>query len=569
LSEASPARPARTLVAAVAAMALGITAVVMWVVAPAGLPLLAAPLLLSSAASRAWLQGLRERDRMRTLYEAGQALAGPLDATGFRPFLDLVRELLDARSAELVVVQGDMVTIHDAQGAHVLMAAPDGRDDHQPQAYVPVRDGISPQVAVVGGPGEIRAVLAVYRPAELSASERGLLDALGAQVRARLVNAARFAEVAEQRTQMSEIVTHSPDGIFVVSPAGEIRSWNPAMEHITGSSAELAVGRTWGDEFGVDHRPAQPEGGTSGDQHDPAGDVLLVRPDGGERWIRYRRSPIRDQDGGLKAEVVVARDITAELESERLKADFVATVSHELRTPLTPLKGFLATLIAGTGEDDPATRREFYGIMANQTERLERLITDLLEVSRIESGRVPVDTRRVDLTALVREHVEDFTRQQPDRSIQLRVPASPVFVSADPFRVGQVVDNLLSNALKYSDTAAKVEVTVALAGSEQAIVSVRDEGEGIPQAEQERVFERFHRVEGHLTRRTGGTGLGLYIAKHLVEAMQGRLWVVSSPGNGSTFSFSLPAAPPLGTWEDDARPTAAPEHRTADMRAVS
>jgi signal transduction histidine kinase len=126
-----------------------------------------------------------------------------------------------------------------------------------------------------------------------------------------------------------------------------------------------------------------------------------------------------------------------------------------------------------------------------------------------------------------------------------------VFVSADPFRVGQVVSNLVSNALKYSDAAAPVEVTVAQAGSDQAIVSVRDEGEGIPVSEQERVFERFHRVEGHMTRRTGGTGLGLYIAKRLVEAMHGRLWVVSSPGNGSTFSFSLPAAQAPHAAEDE------------------
>ena len=566
-TEASPARSTRMLTAAMAAATILVTGAAMWIVAPAGLPLLVAPVLLSYSASRARLRGMVERDRMRTLYEAGQALAGPLDAISFRPFLDLVRELLDARSAELVMVVGDTVTIHDSQGAHVLMAAPDGVADHQPQAYVPVRDGISPQVAVLGGPGEVRAVLAVYRPAELSAPERTLLEALGAQVRVRLVNLGLFAEVEEQRTQVSDIIAHTSHGIFVVSPDGVIRSWNPAMERITGSPAEIAVGRTWGDLFGVDHRPALPEGGAPGDQHDPDGDVLLVRPDGGERWIRHSRSAIRNQDGSLKAEVVVARDITAELESERLKADFVATVSHELRTPLTPLKGFLATLIAGTGEDDPATRREFYGIMANQTERLERLITDLLEVSRIESGRVPVDTRRVDLTALVREHVEDFARQQPDRAIHLRFPGSAVVVSADPFRVGQVVANLLSNALKYSDTVSPVEVTVALAGSEQAIVSVRDEGEGIPQAEQERVFERFHRVEGHMTRRTGGTGLGLYIAKRLVEAMHGRLWVVSSPGNGSTFSFSLPAAPPLTAWNDDADSAGGSEHVPADLPA--
>jgi PAS domain S-box-containing protein len=526
-------------------MALGILGAVVWIEAPAALPLLVVPLLLSYSAYRAWLQGMDERDRMRTLYEAGRSLAGPLDRTSFRPFLDLVEQLLDARSAELVVVDDEAVTIHDHLGVHSLTAGQLPGTGHEPRAYVPVRDGIPPQIAVVGGPGEVRAVLAVYRPLVLSASERSLLDALGSQVRVRLINQGLFGEVEEQRAQVSDIIAHSSDGIFVVSPTGVIESWNPAMQHITGWTSGLAVGRTWSDVFGDGaartppgrEEPARPAGGP-----EPGGDILLVRPDGAERWIRYSRSPIRDHDGSLRAEVVVARDITAELESERLKADFVATVSHELRTPLTPLKGFLATLIAGTGEDDPESRQEYYRIMRNQTDRLERLITDLLEVSRIEGGQVRVDTRSLDLTEVVRSQITDFTRHQPDRPINLRAPGTPVVVSADPFRVGQVVSNLVSNALKYSGPDSPVEVTVARAGGEEAIVSVRDEGEGIPLSEQERVFERFHRVEGHLTRRTGGTGLGLYIAKRLMEAMRGRLWVVSSPGNGSTFSFSLPAA---------------------------
>src|SRR5439155_1540405 len=130
------------------------------------------------------------------------------------------------------------------------------------------------------------------------------------------------------------------------------------------------------------------------------GDVPLVREDGSKRWLRYTRNPIQDRDGELKAFVVVARDITADLETEQLKADFVATVSHELRTPLTPLKGFLSALLQGTVEDTPEAREEYYKIMLNQASRLERLITDLLEVSRIESGKPVVDARPVELSTL-------------------------------------------------------------------------------------------------------------------------------------------------------------------------
>lgn len=252
----------------------------------------------------------------------------------------------------------------------------------------------------------------------------------------------------------------------------------------------------------------------------------------------------RAPPGWVQAEAVVAGEICGETDAERLQADFVATVAHELRTPLTPLKGFLATLIAGTGEDDPAARQEYYRIMQKQVGRLELLIADLLEVSRLEGGLVHVDGRRLDLTGVVREQLADFTREQPDREIRLRAPAEPVFVNGDPLRVGQVVSNLVSNALKYSDRGAPIEVTLLWADDGDVVVSVQDEGEGIPASEQERVFERFHRVENAMTRRTSGTGLGLYIAKRLVEAMRGRLWVVSSPGHGSTFSFSLPTDAP-------------------------
>src|SRR5439155_1977880 len=139
------------------------------------------------------------------------------------------------------------------------------------------------------------------------------------------------------RTQLADILAHTSDGIFALAPEGRIVSWNPAMEYITGWSAHRAVGRTWDDILGP-RGDGDPRGGT-GDAE--AGHVLLVRADGAERWISYTRTPVRDRAGTLTAEVVVARDVTADMEAEQLKPDFVATVSHEWRSPLTPRKGFL------------------------------------------------------------------------------------------------------------------------------------------------------------------------------------------------------------------------------------
>ena len=233
--------------------------------------------------------------------------------------------------------------------------------------------------------------------------------------------------------------------------------------------------------------------------------------------------------------------MTAELEAERLKADFIATVSHELRTPLTPLKGLLATLLAGVGEDSVDVRTEYYRIMKRHAARLERLIMDLLQVSAIDAGGLSVETSFVDLSALVCERVEEVRAEHPDRRIGLQEAVGGLVVEADPFRVGQVLANLLSNATKHSSSGTPIEVTLMATGSE-AVVSVRDEGEGIQPTDQGRVFERFYRGVETQARQTAGAGLGLYIAKRLVAAMGGRIWLVSTPGTGSTFSFSLPLA---------------------------
>jgi PAS domain S-box-containing protein len=513
-------------------LALGVMVAVVWRRAPLAMPLLSVPLVLSYFAYRAWLMESRGRDRMRTLYEASLALTGPLDANlNMKPFLSVVCRLLDAEAAELVVVRGDKVTIHHEDGSESLVVGP-GPKARQPQAYVRVRDGISPQVAMVGGPGDVRGGLAVYREEPLLESEHSLLDALASQVRLRLVNQRLYSEILDERTGIADVIAQAPDGVFVLSPGQRIVSWNPAMELVTGRPAPDAVGKTWDEVFGSGNR-------TEDARNSNDGTVMFVRSDGVERWIKCHRAPLRDRSGAESGSVVTVRDVTDEIEREQLKANFVATVSHELRSPLTPLKGFIGTLLAGTGEDSPEARREYYMIMARQVTRLERLISDLLEVSRIEAGHLPLEMEDIDLNALVSGDVDVFARNNPGRRVQVRAPGGPVSVHADPTRVEQVVTNLLSNALKYSLPDTPIEVTVAAAG-DQAIVSVRDEGEGIPPNERDRVFDRFHRVEGGMARWKEGTGLGLYIAKRLVEAMGGKIWLVSSPGHGSTFSFSIP-----------------------------
>src|SRR6266540_1010721 len=498
--------------------ALGVLGAILWATNPAGLPLLAFPMVMSYLAYRQWVRTVRERNRMRDLYEAGRALAAPLSAADdFRPFLVVLEQMLEAEAVELVVLEDDRITVHGSEGKRSFTSEAAGTGvGSRLEAFVRVHEDLGPQIALIGGQEDANGVLAVYRREPLSPSERSVLETLASQISVLIQNHRLFAQTFQQ-AQLAEIVDHTSDGVFVISHDGRIMSWNPAR----GGDALVA----------------------SFDRTEPgeASDSLFVTRDGERRWIRHTGTPIRDREGAQKACVVVAHDVTTEVQTEQMKKDFVAMVSHELRSPLTPLKGFLASLLQGTAEDSPEARHEYYRIMLRQADKLERLITDLLDVSQIDSGALLVDTSPIALTRLVAEQTAEIAAQHPKRSITFIQPDTPILVNADEFRIQQVLANLVSNAVKYSPPDAPVEIS-ALSVGDEGVVSVRDRGTGIPLLDQNRVFDRFFRVENGSDRRTGGTGLGLYIARQLVEAMSGRLWLVSKPGEGSTFSFSVPRA---------------------------
>jgi signal transduction histidine kinase len=223
----------------------------------------------------------------------------------------------------------------------------------------------------------------------------------------------------------------------------------------------------------------------------------------------------------------------------------LATVAHEFRNALTPLKGYL-TILAKDGHrpgEVPGEEGEGFRVMLRQADRLERLVSDLLAASTISSGRVPIVPEPMDLRALVLEQMETV-RATAGRTIALRSPARPVRVVADPLRVSQVLANLVSNAVRYSPPGSAVTITLAVS-EDRVILSVRDEGPGIPVEEQDRLFVPFARTTGgEGSARVDGTGLGLYVSRALVQGMGGRMWVVSRPHRGSTFSFSLPRENP-------------------------
>ena len=264
--------------------------------------------------------------------------------------------------------------------------------------------------------------------------------------------------------------------------------------------------------------------------------VGTVRP----RSFAVTAAPV--QASGHKGAVLVLHEITDLRRLERVRQDFVANVSHEFRTPLTAIQGFAETLLSGA-LDDPANRRRFVEIIREHATRLARLTEDLLKLSRIEAGQLKLEFRPVSVTQLIESCVETAHLKAVPRQLALnvRLPEGLPPVRGDANSLQEVLQNLLDNALQYTPAGGKIEVT-ASSSDGGVVVTVADTGIGIPQVEQERIFERFYRVDAARSRAAGGTGLGLSIARHIMEAHGGRLWVESAVGEGSRFHFNIPVA---------------------------
>jgi len=240
--------------------------------------------------------------------------------------------------------------------------------------------------------------------------------------------------------------------------------------------------------------------------------------------------------------VVVLHDVTELRRLERVRQDFVANVSHEFKTPLTAIQGFAETLLSGA-LNDPVNNRRFLEIIRDHATRLARLTDDLLKLARIEAGKMELQFFPVSLAELVEGCAETSLMKSVRKQISLDIelPTDLPPVRADASLLHEVLQNLLDNAIQYTQAGGKIQVR-ATTTQRDAVVTVDDNGIGIPLAEQERIFERFYRVDAARSREAGGTGLGLSIAKHIVEAHGGRIWVESEIGQGSKFSFSVPLA---------------------------
>jgi signal transduction histidine kinase len=264
-----------------------------------------------------------------------------------------------------------------------------------------------------------------------------------------------------------------------------------------------------------------------------------------QRWPEPRElhlfsAPVRT-DGQLLGRLFVFRDVTREREVDRMKTEFVSLVSHELRTPLTSIKGFTQMVLEGDAGEINEEVQEFLGIALNNTDRLIALVNDLLDISRIESGRVQLKSEAVDLNAAVETVAATMQGKLREKEQQLAVSVDPAAtcVTGDRDKLVQVLTNYVSNAHKYTEPGGSIRVVVSRQG-DFARVAVSDNGHGIAPEDQARLFSRFYRVDNEMTREVGGTGLGLSIVKQLIELQGGEVGVQSELGAGSTFTFTIP-----------------------------
>jgi len=375
---------------------------------------------------------------------------------------------------------------------------------------------------------------------EFDARAERVLDALGERVSSTLHRLSLFEAVEAEKHTLADVLVSSSDGIASIGPDLRVRSWNPAMERITGVSELVAMGQSCCAVF----KPLDEKGEALHAQGCPCRlaeqvEVLaqLVISEERTLWLNCAYSPM--SDGGT---VLVARDVTTRKQIDDEKADFLATVSHELRTPLTPIKGFLQTLLRRGSDFADEERTHIYEVMLREEGRLERLVHQLLQATSLEHADKLVMPESIDWAAAIDEQVETARRQDPTREITVLVANDLPRVVADTQLAGQVLGNLLSNAIKFSPAGSDIGVAVAHDGH-RVVTSVADHGPGVPTADRDRIFEKFTRLGDHLTRAEQGVGLGLYIVRRSVEAMGGTVWVDTVASGGSAFSFSLPVAP--------------------------
>lgn len=354
---------------------------------------------------------------------------------------------------------------------------------------------------------------------------------------------------------LSTALESAVEGISRLDPQGRYLMVNPAYAKMVGYAPEEMIGMNW--QLTV-HPDDQEKMFAAYEQMLQTGKVEVeargIRSDGSEFDKQLVMISAFNPQGDFIGHFCFMKDISDRREIDRMKDEFISVVSHELRTPLTSIAGALDLLAGGFLQSDPDDAQQMLDIAASNTDRLVRLINDILDIERIESGKVTMTKQSCDIADLITQAIDVVQELADQASVQISVSSRSVLLWADPDRIVQVLTNLLSNAIKFSPPGSTISVTADSLPSEAAptlLVTVADQGRGIPSDKLESIFERFQQVDASDSRQKGGTGLGLAICRSIVQQHEGRIWAESTLGQGSRFCFTLPLLqsqpPPIET----------------------
>ncbi len=388
-----------------------------------------------------------------------------------------------------------------------------------------------------------------------------LLQGFANQAAIAVRNARLYEQLDTERSRLATIVENSADGIMILNTSRTVEVVNPALAAMLDIASGQATGRAYSDILvlenvtGSDLAQVDDLDAFFANDGKLSCEGDLMRPGGRRLSLAVTYTPIKNEQHQLLNVIVNIYDITRFREEEEVKSTFTSIISHELKTPVALIKGYAQTLAREDAEWDADIARQSLEIIEEEADRLESLINNLLDVSRIQASGLRLEFDDVDMQKLAATVAANFRTQTQTHTIELDFPNPLPAVWGDKERLRQVLNNLVGNAIKYSPAGGVIRIggwcehekTGNDDGGERVVVYVADQGIGIPAEELPQVFERFYRVDSSLRRSTAGTGLGLFLCKAITEAHGGDMWVRSQPDQGSTFFVALPIARPYLT----------------------
>ena len=395
--------------------------------------------------------------------------------------------------------------------------------------------------------GKMIGLIYVLRPhlaGSFSSNDQRVLSAFADQVAISLQNARLASQLIQEQYKVESILESSADGIMTIDRERRILSFNASMERLTGWKREEAVGSYCFEVL----RLRDSQGANLCQTRCPIAkgiegfsslDGIITTKDGQNVDVGMNYSMAHPPSGSLLTTVVNIRDISRLRQIENLRSALLATVSHELQTPISIIKAYASTLARSDAQWSQQTIRDKLQAIEEEGDRLSEVVSKLLHSSRLEAGDLSLNKLLLDLPKEAHKVAKRVAGLTEIHEVKLDFPPDFPPVLGDPERIEEVLTNLIENAVKFSPRGGMITIKAEISEN-QVLVIVADEGIGIPLRDQERIFERFYKVEDSLAKPTQGTGLGLYICKTTIEAHGGRIWVESELGKGCRFTFSLP-----------------------------